>query len=76
MSNSKANLIRGLHGVFNANSVESITVMDKGVGVINSQGQMIHWVKETDEDKAKLVADALTDAVMDGTPVNWEALGY
>jgi len=74
MSNTTQHLIRGRHGLFNASSVESITLMDKGVGVLNIQGQMIHWVPESDTEKAKKISDALSDAVLNKTPVDWEAL--
>lgn len=76
MSDNNKKLVRGLHGLFNLASVESINVMDKGVAVTNSESQLIHWIGESDREKALKIADALTDAVMDGKAIDWKALGY
>lgn len=76
MSDINKTRMRGLHGFFNPIEAAGVNCLAKGVAVTNAQGQLIHWVNEKDEEKAGAVADALTDAILDGTPVDWEALGY
>lgn len=76
MSMKKSKLIRGPYGAFKVDAVESITLMNNGVGVLNTQGNLIQWIPEPDETKAQRVADALTDAVIDNKPIDWKQLGY
>lgn len=76
MSDTNKTRLRGLHGFFNPNDAAGVNCLATGVAVINDQGQLIHWVEEDDKEKVNAVADALTDAILDGTPVDWEALGY
>ncbi|MFD2165147.1 hypothetical protein ACFSJY_02630 [Thalassotalea euphylliae] len=73
---NKSNFVRTPFGAFNKNHVISITPTDSGVAVFGDGNALIFWLEEKDEKKARKVADALTDAVIDGAKLDWKQLGY
>ena len=62
---NKALLIRAINGIFDANNVGSVTAMKTGVAVTHSKNELMYWHEEQDVEKAQLLANLLSDAVMD-----------
>jgi hypothetical protein len=72
----KSNFVRTPSGVFNKNHVISITATDTGVAVFGGDNAMLFWMQESDAKKAQRVSHALSNAVIDNTPIDWKSLGY
>jgi hypothetical protein len=68
--------IRCFNGFFKRGLAGGVNQTKKGVAVFDHDGKMIHWHAETDSEKAEAVSRALTDAILDGKPIDWVALGY
>jgi hypothetical protein len=72
----KSNFVRTPFGAFNKNHVISITPTDTGVAVFGSDNAMLFWMQESDAKKAQRVSHALSNALIDNTPIDWKSLGY
>jgi len=72
----KSNFVRTPFGVFSKNNVVSITSTDTGVAVFGDGNSMLFWMQEPDTKKAQQVSNALSNALIDGTAIDWKQLGY
>lgn len=71
---SKRRAIRCENVFFFADDVASVNKMKNAIGVINHRGEIIYWHPETNKEMLEKVANALTDAVLDGKEIDWVAL--
>ncbi len=77
---SKALYIQAINGMFSAKGIGSVTPTEKGVAVTSEDGTLKYWHEQPDKEKAKLIAQHLTKAIMtadseDPYQADWEALG-
>lgn len=80
-SNKRSNtLILTPKGLFNALDASSVTATEKGVAVLNGEGQMINWNEYASEEKRDRICRELSLAVYAAhngaelEPIQWEDL--
>lgn len=70
---AKKDFIRTPFGGFNKSTVGSVSPMETGVAVLDSENRMIYWHEEANAEIARTVGRAIMDAVMDGTEIDWDS---
>ncbi|WP_415899311.1 hypothetical protein [Neptuniibacter sp. QD48_11] len=82
MARKKINtMLKTTDGVFNTLKADVVTPTDKGVAILNANGDLMCWIEVQDPDLRKEVSKLVSDRVYSGNmgdnvePIDWEAYG-